>query len=41
MQQIIKITLFTALVGLSACTGSEKGNSLTDKKNKLSALKKK
>ncbi len=40
MQQFIKITLLTVLVGFTACTGNENGGSLTDKKNKLSALKK-
>jgi RND family efflux transporter MFP subunit len=40
MQQFIKITLLTVLVGFTACTGNEKNGSLADKKNKLTALKK-
>ncbi|MEY3737450.1 MAG: hypothetical protein RL544_228, partial [Bacteroidota bacterium] len=40
MQQFIKITLLTVLVGFTACTGNEKSGSLADKKNKLTALKK-
>lgn len=40
MQQFIKITLLTVLVGFTACTGNEKGGSLADKKNQLIALKK-
>jgi len=32
MQQFIKITLLTVLVGFTACTGNEKSGSLADKK---------